>query len=110
MMDGQESEAKRAERRSVWGSDVTLYSHSRLCRDAARSVLFIGSSGPPPGALIGWRRPGNPRPSAAVRRGLEAIGQVALGKSRGGASEPEKKERERGVGEGKQRQSRRAGG
>lgn len=48
--------------------------------------------------------------SCCAPGGLEAIGGVALRESRGGASEPEKKERERGVGEGKQRQSRRAGG
>lgn len=100
---GRESEAKRAERRrSVSGSEALLYSHSRLCRDAASSVLFIGSPCPPRGALIGWPRPGNPRPSAAARRGPEAIGRGAVREPRGGASETEKKERERGVGEGMQ--------
>lgn len=98
---GRESEAKRAERRrSVSGSEALLYSHSRLCRDAASSVLFIGSPCPPRGALIGWPRPGNPRPSAAARRGPEAIGRGAVREPRGGASETEKKERERGSGGG----------
>ncbi|XP_027273875.1 basic salivary proline-rich protein 3-like [Cricetulus griseus] len=100
----------RAARRLVWESSSRLYSHSRLGRDTARSVLFIGSSGPPPGALIGCPGPGNPRPSAAVRRGPEAIGRGAVREPRGGASKPEKKERERGVGEGRQRRPRRAGG
>lgn len=75
-------------------SNTVLYSHSRLCRVVACSVLFIDSSCPPPGALIGWPRPGNRR---------AAIGLGAMREPRGGASKIQKKERERGVGEGRQR-------
>lgn len=84
-------------------SETPLYSHSRLCRVAGCSVLFIDSLCPPPVALIGWPRPGNPRPSAAALRGPEAIGRGTVREPRGGASETQKKERERGVGEGRQR-------
>lgn len=83
-------------------SDTPLHSHSRLCRVAGWSVLFIDNLCPPPVALIGWPRLGNPRPSAAARRGPEAIGRGAVREPRGGASETQKKERERGVGEGRQ--------
>lgn len=102
-MGGQATRTRRrAERKWVCCSNTPPYSHSRLCRVAGCSVLFIGSLCPPPGALIGWPRPGTPCPSVAVHRGPETIGPGAV-RNRGVGRATQKKERERGMGEGRQR-------